>query len=145
MTTRKENLGQGAEGQGGLRYNAGKTRIDLVPPEWIQALADVMTKGATKYDARNWEKGMDWGVMISCTGRHINKFLAGERYDGDELDIEKGTTGCHHLAMAAWNILALMTYDLREIGNNDLAELNVELLQRVNAETSDMPNKVFDK
>ena len=38
--------------------NAGKLRMDLTPPEWEVALADVMTQGAKKYEPRNWEKGM---------------------------------------------------------------------------------------
>lgn len=97
---------------GGLRHNAVKNRIELVPPEWTWAVADVTTKGSYKYDERNWERGMLWSIMIGCVGRHIAKFLIGERYDAE--------TGCHHLAMAAWNILALMSYDLRGIGTVDL-------------------------
>lgn len=97
---------------GGLRYNAGKNRIDLLPPEWTWALGDVTTKGSYKYEERNWERGMKWSIMVGCASRHVLKFLVGERYDRE--------TGCHHLAMAAWNILALMSYDLRGIGENNL-------------------------
>jgi hypothetical protein len=123
-------LAQAADG-GGLRLNAGKTRIDLIPPEWIWALADVLTVGSIKYAARNWERGMDWSNMIGCTMRHDLKFILGERYDGE--------TGCHHLAMAAWNNLALMSYDIRSqhlgkpVGNNDLPALGVELLNFINS------------
>lgn len=118
---------------GGLRFNAGKNRMELVPPEWEWALGDVTTQGSKKYDERNWERGMDWSSMIGCMKRHLTKFLAGEKYDGDEFDIEAGTTGCHHLAMVAWNALALMSYDLRGVGNNDLPEFPKELLAMVNA------------
>jgi len=115
---------------GGLRHNANKTRLELVPPEWTWAEADVTTKGSYKYDERNWERGMKWSIMIGCVGRHIAKFLIGERYDAE--------TGCHHLAMAAWNILALMSYDLRNIGERDLPHVDASLsvgdnvLDRVN-------------
>lgn len=118
---------------GGLRYNAGKTLMELIPPEWEYALADVTTQGSKKYEKRNWERGMDWSIMVGCMKRHLTKFLVGERYDGDEFDKEAGTTGCHHLAMVAWNALALMSYDLRDVGNNDLPELPKELLALVNA------------
>ena len=97
---------------GGLRYDTGKNRLDLIPPEWTWALGQILTKGAQKYAARNWEKGMDWSRIIGPLKRHLEKFLAGETYDAE--------TGCHHMAMVAWNALALMTYDIREIGNNDL-------------------------
>lgn len=140
---RQEGLGQGADG-GGKRYNAGKILMELTPPEWEWALADVTTQGSKKYAKRNWEQGMDWSTMIGCMKRHINKFLAGERYDGPEFDLEKGETGCHHLAMVAWNALALMSYDLREIGTNDLPPLQLELFDRVNGKTSNLGEKIND-
>lgn len=140
----QEELGEGEAG-GGKRMNKGKLRMDLLPPEWLFALADVMTQGAKKYDPRNWEEGMSWSSMIGCTMRHISKFQAGERYDGEKFDVVAGTTGCHHLAMAAWNILALMTYDLRGIGDNDLPEaVQLNLFDRVNAETTDLEGTIYD-
>lgn len=103
---------QKADG-GGLRYNTGKNRLELLPPEWDWALGIVMTRGAIKYAERNWERGMSWGTMVGCALRHVAKFATGERYDPE--------SGCHHLAHAAWNCLALMSYDLRNVGTNDLA------------------------
>lgn len=132
-----ETLGQGADG-GGQRFNAGKNRIELLPETWIWALADVMTQGSRKYEPRNWERGMDWSAMIGCMHRHIAKFQAGQRYDGKDFDTELGTTGCHELAMVAWNALALMHYDLTGTGNNDLVPQQLDLFSRVNATTSDL-------
>lgn len=136
-TAPTETLGQGADG-GGQRLNAGKNRIELLPETWIWALADVMTQGSRKYDPRNWEKGMDWSAMIGCMHRHTAKFQAGQRYDGKEFNKELGTTGCHELAMVAWNALALMHYDLTGTGNNDLVPQQLDLFSRVNATTSDL-------
>lgn len=111
---------------GGLRLDAGKNRLDLIPPEWEAALGDVLTQGAEKYDDRNWERGMSWSKMIGCAKRHRLKFEAGERYDLE--------TGCHHLAMAAWNLLALMVYDIRGIGEDDLPKTaTVATIAAVNA------------
>lgn len=98
--------------QEGLRYNTGKLRVDLIPPEWIEALAIVLTRGANKYAARNWELGMDWSKPMASGKRHMLAWEKGETYDPE--------TGCHHLAMAAWNFLGLMSYQLREVGNNDI-------------------------
>lgn len=97
---------------GGLRFNAGKNQLELLPPEWVYGLGMVLTRGAVKYASRNWERGMKWSYPVGCALRHIFKFVCGESYDEE--------TGCHHLAMAAWNCLALMTYDIRKIGENDL-------------------------
>ncbi len=110
---------------GGMRFDEGKNQLELVPPLWIWALGDVLTCGARKYAARNWERGMVWGKMIGCASRHMLKFCCGERYDVE--------TGCHHLAMAAWNLLALMTYDLKGIGDNDLNDDTMALLAKVNS------------
>lgn len=129
---KKTDLAVESDG-GGLRFNTGKNQLDLVPPEWYWALGDVTTKGTEKgYPARNWERGMAWGTCLGCALRHTFKFVAGERYDG-VFDKEKGTTGCHHLAMAAWNILAMMSYDLRGIGDNNIQQTGIEILEAVNA------------
>ena len=98
--------------EGGLRYDGGKVRLDLLPPEWTLALGLVMTAGARKYADRNWERGMKWSKVFGPMTRHILAWLSGESYDRE--------TGCHHLAMVAWNALALMTYETRRIGEQDL-------------------------
>lgn len=113
----------------GLRYDEGKNRLELIPVEWIWGLGDVLTQGAKKYADRNWEQGMLWSKMVGCALRHTFKFVIGERYDAE--------TGCHHLAMAAWNLLALMSYDLRETGINDLPGSTTRgMLDNLNMKTS---------
>ena len=107
---------------GGLRFDTGKNRLDLLPPEWIWGLGQVTTRGSIKYVERNWERGMPWSKVLGPLLRHVWKFVCGERYDPE--------TGCHHLSMVAWNALALMSYDLRQIGENDLAG-ELELLEKV--------------
>lgn len=97
----------------GLRYDAGKLRLDLIPPEWIEALGAVLTAGAAKYADRNWELGMKWSKCHGPMMRHIVKWLKGERDDPE--------TKCRHLAHVAWNALALMVYEMRGLGEDDLA------------------------
>lgn len=96
----------------GLRYDKGKNRLDLIPPEWIWELGKVLTAGANKYADRNWELGMRWSKVVGPIWRHLIRFLCGEQLDKE--------TGCHHLAHVAWNALALLSYDLRSIGEDDL-------------------------
>lgn len=100
----------------GLRFDTGKNRLDLIPPEWEWELGLVLTAGAKKYADRNWELGMDWSKIVGPLRRHLNKFLRGERFDEE--------TKAHHLAHVAWNALALMSYDLRDIGNDNLERRN---------------------
>jgi hypothetical protein len=94
-----------------LRYDTGKIRYDLLPADGLEELAKVYTKGAEKYAPRNWEKGMDWSRCLGSLMRHTWKFWRGETIDPE--------TGCHHMAMAAWNALALCVYDLRKVGTDD--------------------------
>jgi len=42
----------------GIKHDAGKLRLDLIPPEAIRALGEVLTYGTNKYGDRNWEKGI---------------------------------------------------------------------------------------
>jgi len=121
LRRKKTDLADG----GGLRFDDGKVKIELIPVEWIWSLADVLTQGAKKYAPRNWERGMAWGKMIGCASRHMLKFMLGQRYDDE--------TGCHHLAMAAWNILALMSYDLRGIGEPDFSDVDIAILEKINS------------
>ena len=94
-----------------LRYDAGKARYDLIPPDALHALAEVYTRGAAKYEARNWEKGMSWGRCFGSLMRHAWAFWWGESIDPE--------TGCHHMAMASWNCFALFCYDTRGAGVDD--------------------------
>ncbi len=107
---------------GGLRYNKNKVQFELVPPEWWWGIAEVMTRGAHKYEIRNWERGMKWSIMVGCIFRHLMKFLMGERFDPE--------TGCHHMFMVAWNACSLASYDIRGIGENDLPKYKLEWLDQ---------------
>lgn len=39
----------------GLKYDDGKPRLDLIPPDAVMAIGYVMTYGAQKYGANNWQ------------------------------------------------------------------------------------------
>lgn len=96
---------------GGLRYDDGKPRIDLIPPEFVFGLSDVLTQGAQKYAERNWERGMDYSRCFGSLMRHAWKFWLGEDVDAE--------SGYHHMLHVAWNAMALFTYATRGIGVDD--------------------------
>ena len=100
----------------GLRYDSGKPRFDLVPPEAMIELAAHYERGARKYADRNWEKGMDWGKCFSSMQRHAWAWAQGEDLDNE--------TGTHHMIAVAWNAIALYTYAMRKIGNDDRVKTN---------------------
>src|SRR4051794_41110030 len=98
----------------GLRYDQGKTRWDLLPFDALNEVAKVSTMGAEKYAERNWEKGMRWSKMVASAVRHLYARMGGERLDPE--------TDLPHLAHFAWNALALLAYDLRGVGEDDIGD-----------------------
>ncbi|GAC1500211.1 MAG: hypothetical protein NVS1B6_06420 [Steroidobacteraceae bacterium] len=100
-----------SEDNGGLRFNEGKARYDLIPPEALDALAEHYGRGALKYADRNWERGMGWGKCFASLMRHGWAWMRGEDCDPE--------TGSHHMIAVAWNAIALFTYHQRAIGTDD--------------------------
>lgn len=103
--------------QGGLRYDAGKPRYDLLATGFIVELAKVAEFGAKKYAPRNWEKGLSWGSTFRAAMSHMIKWSLGERIDEE--------SGCSHLAHAAWNMMALWWFQDRGAGTCDMPDVAV--------------------
>lgn len=88
-----------------------KGRYDLIPPEPLHRLAVVYARGAEKYDANNWRKGVPLSRLVDSAFRHLNQWRNGMR-DED------------HLAQCSWQIFALM-YTTAAIERGELPkELN---------------------
>lgn len=95
----------------GLRYDGGKPRFDLLPPDAMIELAQLYANGAVKYNDNNWRLGLPWCKTIGAALRHIFKWMRGEDIDEE--------TGCHHLICAAWNCLAIVQYKYDNVGVDD--------------------------
>jgi len=95
----------------GGKKGSKSERFDLVPVYPQMELARVYGYGIEKYGDRNWEKGYRWGLALAAMIRHILRFWRGESIDPE--------TGCHHLAHAAWHCFTLMTFEKRQIGEDD--------------------------
>ena len=100
----------------GLRYDQGKLRWDLLPPDVMEELVRVYTKGAEKYAERNWELGMDWGKCLRALKSHLNKWEKGQQRDDEYPEL-------YNLAMVMWNAAALLAYELRGIGKDNRPNL----------------------
>jgi hypothetical protein len=81
---------------GGLRFNKGKLRFDLVEPRAFADFVQVLTDGAEKYFDRNWENGLSWTSVLASLKRHIQAIERGEDYDKE--------SGRLHIAHAACNV-----------------------------------------
>jgi len=108
----KETLREGDDlAKGGVKYDTGKARYDLLPPEGAEAVAAILEFGARKYAARNWEQGMAWSRPFSATMRHLWAWWRGQSVDPD--------SGYSHLWHAACNIFFLIAYEARGKGTDD--------------------------
>lgn len=95
----------------GIKFDADKTRYDLLPPEFLEGTAQILTFGARKYGARNWEKGMAWSRPFGALMRHMWAWWRGEHIDPE--------TGKSHLWHAACCISFLIVYEQRNLGEDD--------------------------
>lgn len=107
----------------GTKHDGGKVRLELLPPELLYGTATILTFGAEKYDDRNWELGMKWSRVFGALMRHLWSWWGGKgpsrvNFLFGELDEE---TGHSHLWHAACCIAFLITYEEREVGEDDRA------------------------
>ena len=103
------------------KFDAGKVRMELIPPELLYAVGTVLTFGAEKYAARNWEQGMSWGRIFGACMRHMWSWWGGKgptskSFLFGSLDEE---TKYSHLWHAGCCITFLIAYEEREIGEDD--------------------------
>jgi hypothetical protein len=95
----------------GRKFDGDKARYDLIPPEIEDAIAKVLTFGASKYGERNWELGMRWGRPYAALRRHMAAWWQGEDTDPE--------TGMSHLWHAACCIAFLTAFEARGVGTDD--------------------------
>ncbi len=94
------------EGTGGKKYDTGKARWDLIPFRVIALVVQVMTFGASKYGANNWQALEDAeGRYFAACMRHLSAWRLGERTDPE--------SGLPHLSHALCCLVFLLS---REAG-----------------------------
>ena len=86
----------------GTKHDSNKVRTDLYPTASFLGTCRVLTHGAKKYAARNWEKGILYGRVYGALLRHLFAWWAGE-----DIDPESGE---HHLDHAGCCIAFLQHY-----------------------------------
>ncbi len=101
-----------------IKHDEGKVRMDLVPPHALWVIAEVMTKGAEKYGAHNWEEGFAWSRLYAAAQRHLNLFWGG--WDRDPESHK------YHLAHALCDLIMLMEHQLMSLGEDDRTFKGVE-------------------
>src|SRR5579863_5356378 len=62
----------------GVKYDAGKVRMDLLDSYALSQLAAVLTMGANKYGDHNWRGGIRYSRVFGAALRHLFAWQAGE-------------------------------------------------------------------
>lgn len=96
---------------GAKKADRQKNRVDLLPTVPLEAIAEVLTFGATKYGDNNWRVGMSWMRLYGSTLRHLFAWARGETNDPE--------SGLNHLAHAACNVLFLLDFAYHNRGTDD--------------------------
>lgn len=120
-----KDSGERAEFASGMQRDteSGKARFDLMLPEGVKyedqfltRIAELMARGAEKYEDRNWEKAdsvAELNRMKSSAFRHFMQWMCGE-------------TDEDHAAAVVFNLLAYET--TKQKIEEPLAEWEKELL-----------------
>lgn len=88
----------------GAKLDGGKLRYDHIPPEVLEALAQVLTHGAVKYSPGGWrtvEQAKD--RYYAALERHLQAWRLGEAKAED--------SGLHHLKHALANAAFLVALE----------------------------------
>jgi hypothetical protein len=89
----------------GRKFDNDKLRYDLLDPFFEEAVVDVLTHGAKKYEDNNWKSVEPfYDRYYAALRRHILAWRKGEKIDPD--------SGRPHLAHALCNIYFLMWKDI---------------------------------
>jgi hypothetical protein len=96
---------------GGVKYDADKARMDLLPFEVLEEVAKVLGFGAVKYHAWNWFSGFDYSRLQASTLRHISAFQQGQDNDPE--------SGINHLSHAICGLMFLRALQIHGKGKDD--------------------------
>ncbi len=88
----------------GLKNDAGKLRFDLINPNFLHAIAYVLTQGAVEYGDENW-KDVEPARYDAALERHWNAYRRGQYYDPK--------SRVHHLVHVAVNAMFLALHPKR--------------------------------
>jgi hypothetical protein len=92
----------------GTKYDDGKLRYDLMPPECLCGIVEVLTYGAKKYAPDNWQKVPDAkNRYYAACMRHLEAWRMGQDKDQESV--------LEHLKHAATCLIFLMWFEIKEV------------------------------
>ena len=92
----------------GLRFNKDKPKWGLVHYQSLVPMIRVLEKGAEKYAAFNWQKGLDHTEILECLQRHLASLMDGEVNDKE--------TGLPHIGHILCNAMFYSYFTTTDAG-----------------------------
>lgn len=94
-----------------LKFDKGKPMVDLIEPEFILKLGEVLELGARKYKPNSWQKIKNAeDRYYAAAMRHLLQYRSGEHADSE--------SGLSHLYHAACNLMFLAHFEGKKETNN---------------------------
>lgn len=112
------------------KFDSGKPPIQLIDPDFMFALAEVLGFGAEKYGPNDWKNNIPDNIDERTFGsiqRHLWAWKRGKKFDLE--------SGFNHLLHAACQIMMLYWYTgskLKETDNNELrSKETLSIVQKI--------------
>jgi hypothetical protein len=92
----------------GLKFDTGKLRWDLLPIDCVEDAVKILTFGAEKYSANNWQNIEDGeNRYFAALMRHLSASRQGEKIDPE--------SGLSHLSHAMCNVVFLLWFEKHKL------------------------------
>ncbi len=101
----------------GKKKDENKPRYELLPYEVLEAVAQILTNGAKKYEDRNWEKGIAYGRVFGAAQRHLTAFWNAGLDGTDGINSIDGSNS--HIDHAICELMFLSAYEKRGLKQYD--------------------------
>lgn len=101
-----------------MKFDTGKLRYGLIPPEATKALASVLTYGAKKYKPNNWKQAESTERYVDALYRHLEAWRGGEEFDDD--------SKLSHLSHALTNIAFLIHFEEHKVRVDNRSSQNID-------------------
>lgn len=88
----------------GIKHDKDKARLHLIPIEALELMSETLEYGISKYNKRNYEKGIQYTRLADAALRHLYQWL--QKADLDE------ESGLNHVGHALSN-LAMLAYMIK--------------------------------
>ena len=88
----------------GVKHDEGKNRLDLIEPEFIDGICEVLTFGAKEYGENSWQNVENGeNRYYAAAMRHLLAYRKGEKKDAE--------SGLSHLYHVACNMMFLAHWE----------------------------------